>query len=74
MDKMKIAKICPFCGKSHIVIAPMEEFYAWIMGDLVSDAFVSLSATEREQIISGICPDCQIDIFDDEDEEELWED
>jgi hypothetical protein len=31
---------------------------------LAQDAFPYLSATEREQLISHICPDCQHDIFD----------
>lgn len=64
MNKIEIANFCPFCGASHSVFAPFEEYTAWIMGDLVSEAFISLSATEREQIISGICPTCQEDIFD----------
>lgn len=54
---------CPFCGKTHSVNAKAEEIKAYNAGALVQDAFVSLNATEREQIISHICPECQKDIF-----------
>ena len=55
--------LCPFCGKQHSVIVPESEYNAYKNGKLAQDAFVSLNATQREQIISGICPECQKDIF-----------
>lgn len=54
---------CPFCGKTHYVETTLEELEAYEAGALAQDAFKSLSATEREQIISNLCPDCQRKIF-----------
>lgn len=54
---------CPFCGDQHFVEVPLEELEAYEAGALAQEAFKSLSATEREQIISHICPECQIEIF-----------
>ena len=40
---------CPFC--------------AYIDGALAQEAFPDLSPTQREQIISQMCPDCQRSVF-----------
>ena len=62
---------CPFCGASHSVSVNYEDYIAYSEGALAQNAFPYLSATEREQIISGICPDCQKSVFgDDEDYED----
>lgn len=65
---------CPFCGKEYEVEVKLEDYWAWQMGELAQNAFPYLSATERESLISGMCPDCQAkffkeDILDDLDEE-----
>lgn len=54
---------CPFCGK--VTILPLEDLAVakFENGALVQDAFPELSATEREVILSGICPECQEKIF-----------
>ena len=54
---------CPFCGNVHYVEVPLEELEAYEAGALAQDAFRSLNATEREQIISRLCPMCQDEIF-----------
>lgn len=54
---------CPFCGKAHSVVVAEAEYEAYCNGALAQKAFPFLSATEREQIISGICPECQDSIF-----------
>lgn len=55
--------VCPFCGKTHYVRVPADGWYAYVNGALAQDAFPTLSATKREQLISNICPDCQEEIF-----------
>lgn len=68
---MEVLLICPFCGEEHSVMVDMEGYLAWQEGDLVQNAMPHLSATEREQLISHLCPACQEKIFGiDEDEEE----
>ena len=65
---MEIGIVCPFCGKEHFVVVDEEEFMAWESGELIQKAMPTLSATEREQLISHICPKCQEKIFGDEEE------
>ena len=69
---IELVFICPWCGEEHTVSVPFEEWLAYSDGELAQNAFKSLNATEREQIISHTCPDCQKQIFgeDDEDEDE----
>ena len=55
--------VCPFCGKVHFVEVLESELDVYNSGALAQVAFPNLSATEREQIISGICPKCQTKIF-----------
>ena len=55
--------VCPFCGDEHYVEVPLEELEAYENGALAQDAFRSLDATQREQIISHMCPECQAKIF-----------
>lgn len=69
--KITITGICPFCGRETMVEVDMEQCVDWAFRSVpTQDAFPTLSATERETLISGICPDCQDDIFipDDEDD------
>jgi hypothetical protein len=63
MDDMEIMMVCPFCGKKHSVIVPFEGYLDYMDGELASIAFPTLTPTEREQIISNICPRCQTSIF-----------
>ena len=60
--------VCPFCGEIHYVEVFEDELNAYNNGALAQVAFSNLSATEREQIISGICPKCQDSIFGGDDE------
>lgn len=62
-DVIVVANTCPICNKTHSVEADIVDFFDWIDGTPAQVAFSYLSATEREQLISGICPDCQNDIF-----------
>lgn len=57
---------CPFCGKTHSTEARFEDYLQYTEGALAQDAFPSplYTATQREQFISGICPDCQKKFFE----------
>ena len=66
---LEIGFECPFCGKYHSVTVSSESWNAYGNGALAQDAFPYLTATEREQIISHLCPECQDDIFGDEDDD-----
>ena len=58
-----VTMVCPFCGKEHSVTVNFDDCLAWNNGALVHKTFPYLSATEREQLISGLCPDCQKNFF-----------
>lgn len=62
----EIGMVCVFCGKEHFVTVKEKEFIAWENGECIQKAMPSLSATEREQLISHICPKCQVSIFGEE--------
>ncbi len=65
---MKIPNRCILCGKTTTVIIPKEKednYYKWSHGTLsIQRALPWLSPTEREVLISGICPECQKEIFE----------
>lgn len=68
MRDTNILCVCPFCGGEHSVKVALEDFVKWQCGELAQTAFPYLNATEREQVISGMCPDCQKGIFGDEED------
>ena len=63
-----IETVCPFCGKSHTVEVRAADWHDYEDGALAQDAFPYLSASERELIISGICPTCWNSIFAEEED------
>ena len=63
---VKLELICPLCHNYHYVEVNEDDLYAWEDGELTQKAFPYLSATEREQLISNLCPDCQKTIFGEE--------
>ena len=54
---------CPFCGAEHTVEVDLAQFEAWQNGELIQRAMPDLTATEREQLISDLCPKCQAEMF-----------
>ena len=61
---------CPFCGADHSVVVDFNEYSTWQAGELIQRAMPTATATEREQLISGICPKCQEGIFGADDDYE----
>ena len=58
-----LAITCPFCGEDSHVIVYHFDYEEWKNGKTVQEAFSYLSATEREILISHLCPRCQAKIF-----------
>ena len=56
---------CPFCGENHAVEVNLAQYEAWQNGELIQNAMPDLAPTEREQLISGLCPKCQAKMFGD---------
>jgi predicted RNA-binding Zn-ribbon protein involved in translation (DUF1610 family) len=58
-----VAITCPFCGADHEVEVNFQQYRKWVEGELIQHAMPELTATEREQLISRMCPKCQVQIF-----------
>jgi endogenous inhibitor of DNA gyrase (YacG/DUF329 family) len=68
--KIVITSICPICGCLVDTKVDLEQYEAYAYGGvLAQDAFPTLSATDRETMISGMCPECQDEIFGSDDED-----
>ena len=61
--RMNVEIICPFCGAEHAVEVNLAQFEAWQNGELIQKAMPDLTPTEREQLISNLCPKCQAEMF-----------
>lgn len=64
---------CPRCHTITRVHTYTANWIAYQTGALAQDAFPDLNATEREAVISGLCPECQNLFFgfcEEEEEEE----
>lgn len=61
--RIDVDLICPFCGADHAVEVSLAEYIEWERGELIQRAMPDLTSTEREQLISHICPKCQIEMF-----------
>jgi predicted nucleic acid-binding Zn ribbon protein len=57
--KLLIVGCCPLCNKQWELTVLESEFDAWFVdGQLIQHAMPSLSGSERELLISNICPHC----------------
>ena len=63
--KNVVAITCPFCGEDYAVEVDLAQYEAWQNGKLIQNAMPDLTPTEREQLISGLCPQCQAEMFGD---------
>ena len=61
--RMNVEITCPFCGAEHAVEVNLAQFEAWQNGELIQKAMPNLTPTEREQLISNLCPKCQAEMF-----------
>ena len=61
--RTNVVMTCTFCRKFHLVEVDLEQLEAWQNGELIQNAMPDLTLTEREQLISGLCPKCQTEIF-----------
>lgn len=61
-----VTKICPKCNKPSYVDIPKEAYEKWQFGMCIQNAWPDGSAIDREVLISGICPECQKETFEDE--------
>lgn len=70
MKKVIIETRCPFCGHITETAVLRADFEKYAGGELVQNCFPYLADFERETLISGLCYDCQADIFGTDDDYE----
>ena len=61
---------CPMCGHGNEVEVNEMDYFDWDDGVDTQIAFPYLSASEREMLITGICPTCWAKMFGDDDDED----
>ena len=61
--RINVAVTCPFCGKDHAVEVSLAGYIEWERGVLIQNAMPDLTPTEREQLISGLCPKNKVEMF-----------
>ena len=61
--RIDVAITCPFCGADHAVEVNLAQYEAWQNGELIQNAMPYVTQTEREQLISSVCPKCKADKF-----------
>ena len=49
---------CGICDKAGVVEAPFVNYLQWSFGMLIQDAFPNMSPELREQLKTGIHPEC----------------
>lgn len=49
---------CLWCNKEHNVRVPLSGLIKWESGSLIQDALPTLSAGDRELLISNTCESC----------------
>ena len=58
MHTHSIDTFCPICGETSAIEVAVSQYLDWQMGTLIQHAFPQLTADQREQLITGICPQC----------------
>ena len=54
---------CPFCGDIKDITVTKKDFIAWDSGALIQRAFPYLDPSDRERLMTGICPTCWEGMF-----------
>jgi hypothetical protein len=56
-------KPCPHCGKTGIISIDEDQLFKWLSGSLIQEAFPTLAPSLREQLMTGMHPECWQEIF-----------
>lgn len=60
-------KRCGKCGKGGVIMVDEDQLFKWLTGSLIQEAFPFMDVSLREQMISGMHPECWDAIFADTD-------
>lgn len=61
---------CFHCGRPGIVFVNVDGYVAWMKGKLIQEAFPEMPAERREQLLSGIHPECFDEMYSDFDDQD----
>lgn len=67
-EKVRVVGPCYHCTKPITVLADADGWYKFEAGAYVQDCLPTLSADDREFLISGICGECWNKMFPPEEE------
>jgi hypothetical protein len=56
METLIVPRICPNCRKESTIELDAEKYRRWVAGEHVQNVWPELSMGEREQIMTGFCP------------------
>ena len=71
MMTMFATRRCPVCYKTGTVMVYDSELLHYLRGNYIQDSFKTMSVPLREQIISGVHPDCWVSMFGQEREDSI---
>lgn len=54
---------CSHCGKSGFLSVDEDQLFDWLSGGLIHEAFPGMPAQLREQLLSGMHPECWDAVF-----------
>ena len=60
---MQLEKYCPFCRKKTVLNIDDKEYSDYQNGAQLNEAFPTMDFFDREIIITGMCYDCQEEVF-----------
>lgn len=63
MQTANVITFCRKCDQSREITVPVDGYLAWRRGGLIQDVMATVSAEDREQLISDICPTCWYKLF-----------
>ena len=66
MKTVYATRRCPVCLKTGTIMVDEKELFSYLRGNYVQEAFKSLTIPLREQIISGVHPECWLELWGEE--------
>lgn len=57
-DTVEILTICTDCRAEHVLAVSLPDYQRYCSGAAVQHAFPTMSADDRERLVSGLCPTC----------------
>jgi hypothetical protein len=64
MSLITVPTVCTRCSDRKEFVLELERFERWKGGEHIQRAFPNLSPEDRERLITGICPVCWDNIFE----------